>query len=88
MPVSGTKVMWHVRVDSKGIRRILKAAPMRAVVNGAARKVASKAGKGASVREYTTDREAASVAVPAEQQAIHGRLTKAARQAGLEVRAP
>lgn len=86
--MSGTKVEWSVRVDSKGIRRILKAAPMRAVVNGAARKVARAAGPSASVREYTTDREAASVAVPAAQQAIHGRLTRAAAKAGLEVRSP
>jgi hypothetical protein len=80
--------MWQVRVDSGGIRKILKAAPMRAVVNAAARRVAAGAGPSASVREYTTDREAASVAVPAEQQAIHGRLTRAAAQAGLEVRRP
>ncbi|MEV2274036.1 hypothetical protein AB0I72_00490 [Nocardiopsis sp. NPDC049922] len=86
--MSGSKVEWSVRVDSKGIRRILKSAPMRSVVNRAARKVARGAGPDASVSEYTTDREAASVGVPAEQQAIHGRLTRAAAKAGLEVRAP
>lgn len=88
MPVSGTKVLWQVRVDSTGIRRILKGAAMRALVNRAARRVAAGAGPDASVREYTTDREAASVAIPAAQQAIHGRLTRAAAQAGLEVRRP
>lgn len=86
--MSETKVEWSVRVDSPGIRKILKAQPMRRAVNAAARRVARAAGPSASVREYTTDREAASVAVPAEQQAIHGRLTRAAAQAGLEVRRP
>ncbi|MFE1104144.1 hypothetical protein ACFW4K_26830 [Nocardiopsis alba] len=86
--MSRTKVEFRVVVDSPGIRKILKAQPMRRAVNAAARRVAAGAGPDASVREYTTDREAASVAVPAEQQAIHGRLTRAATAAGLEVRRP
>jgi hypothetical protein len=38
-----------------------------------------------SVDEYTTDRAAASVSVPAELQATLGVLTKAAAKVGLEV---
>lgn len=38
------------------------------------------------VGEYTTDRNAASVSVPAEAQARDGALTRAAARVGLEVR--
>jgi hypothetical protein len=52
-----------------------------------AEKVAGQAGPDAEVDTYTTDRAAASVRVPAEQQAKDGVLTRAASAAGLEVRA-
>lgn len=79
---------WKVTVHSPGIRAILKDAPMRQVVNAAAYRVARAAGTSIPVAEYTTDREAASVAVAAEQQARHGVLTRAAASVGLEVRTP
>lgn len=58
-----------------------------AAVKAAAREVSAAAGPDAEVEEYTTDRAAAAVSVPAEQQAKDGRLTRAASAAGLEVRA-
>lgn len=59
------------------------AAPLIAAL---ARQVAAAAGDDAEVEEYTTDRAAATVSVPAEEQAKHGVLTRAASAAGLEVR--
>jgi hypothetical protein len=55
-------------------------------VNALARQIAEQAGEDAEVEEYTTDRAAAAVAVPAHQQAKDGVLTRAAAAAGLEVR--
>lgn len=55
-------------------------------VNRLAQQIATRAGDGAELRPYTTDRAAASVSVPAEQQAKDGVLTRAASAAGLEVR--
>lgn len=55
-------------------------------VNALARQVAAGAGPDAEVEEYTTDRAAAAVRVPAEQQAKDGVLTRAANSVGLEVR--
>ena len=74
------------RLNRKGGAEVLKelAAP---TINALARQVASRAGEDAEVDEYTTDRAAASVKVPAEQQAKDGALTRAASAAGLEVRA-
>lgn len=81
---------WTVTLDVEGIGRILKAPPMRAVVNRAARDTAAAARAQTSaevtVAEYTTDREAASVGVPAAEQAARGVLTRGAAAAGLEVR--
>ncbi|WP_433658039.1 hypothetical protein ACQPW1_39715 [Nocardia sp. CA-128927] len=51
-----------------------------------ARRLAAQAGKGARVHLYTTDRQAASVSVPAYRQAKHGALTKAAAAVGLIMR--
>lgn len=48
--------------------------------------VAGLAGDGVLLRFYTTDRAVASITVPAAEQAKHGALTKAASQAGLEVK--
>lgn len=56
-------------------------------VHALGRLVAAQAGKEAKVSDYTTDRAATSVSVPAVQQAKDGVLTKAASAAGLEVRA-
>lgn len=57
-----------------------------AEVDALAKRVAEEAGKGAQVDEYTTDRAAAAVRVPAYRQAKNGVLTRAAAAAGLEVR--
>lgn len=74
------------RLDRKGGAEVLKqlAAPR---VNELARQIAANAGEDAKVDEYTTDRAAAAVTVPAERQAKDGALTRAASAAGLEVRA-
>ena len=55
-------------------------------IHALAHQVATQAGDAAVVDEYTTDRAAASVSVPAHLQAKDGVLTKAASAAGLEVR--
>lgn len=73
------------KLNRKGGAEVLKelAAPH---INALARAVASDAGDDAEVEEYTTDRAAASVSVPAHQQAKDGALTRAAAAAGLDVR--
>lgn len=73
------------KLNRAGGAEVLKqlAAP---AINALARQIAAQAGADAEVTEYTTDRAAASVAVPAEQQAKDGVLTRAAAAAGLEVR--
>ena len=76
----------RVRLNHATIAKILKSQGVVDLVNRAAREVAAHAGEDADVDEYTTDRGAASVAVPAEQQAIEGALTRAAAAASLEVR--
>lgn len=55
-------------------------------IGALAARIAAEAGSDAKVKLYTTDRAAASVTVPAEQQAKDGVLTRAASAAGLEVR--
>ena len=74
------------RLDRRGVGEVLKSAEAAALINETARSVASQAGDGAEVEEYTTDRNAASVSVPAERQARDGALTRAAAAVGLEVR--
>lgn len=76
----------RVRLNNRTIANLLKSQGVADLVNRAAREVAAHAGEDADVDEYTTDRGAASVAVPAEQQAIEGALTRAAAAASLEVR--
>lgn len=76
----------NFRLDRKGGAEVLKQIAA-AQINALAHQVAARAGKDAEVAEYTTDRAAASVTVPAEQQAKDGVLTRAAAAAGLEVRA-
>jgi len=74
------------RLNFKGGREVLNkvAAPL---INAVAHQVADRIGEDAIVDEYTTDRAAAAVSVPAERQAKDGALTRAASAAGLEVRA-
>ncbi|MFC9769682.1 hypothetical protein [Rhodococcus jostii] len=74
------------RLDRKGVAEVLKSPAAAALINETARAVAAQAGNGAVVSEYTTDRRAAAVSVPAEDQARGGALTRAAAAAGLEVR--
>lgn len=72
-------------LDHKGGAEVLKEMAAQHV-NAIARRVASAAGDDAEIHEYTTDRAAAAVRVPAEQQAKDGVLTRAAAAVGLEVR--
>ncbi|WP_280441198.1 hypothetical protein [Nocardia brasiliensis] len=58
-----------------------------AEVNVLAHAIAAEVGEDAEVSEYTTDREAASVRVPAHRQARDGALTRAAAALGLEIKA-
>ncbi|WP_028477919.1 hypothetical protein [Nocardia sp. CNY236] len=76
-----------VRLDHRGLGKILKSQAFADVVNDAAIRVAAAAGDNAEVDKYTTDRKAAAVIVPAEDQARDGALTRAAASVGLEVRA-
>ena len=90
-----------VRLDSNGIGDLLKSSAMRSAVDKAANAVAENArdqghtvesGEAlpVTVTSYTTDRAAASVALahPAgvAMQAKYGVLTKAASDAGMEVK--
>ncbi|MCK0174802.1 hypothetical protein [Mycolicibacterium sp. F2034L] len=72
------------RLNRKGGAEVLNglAAP---AINALAHQIAGGI-EGAEVTEYTTDRAAASVSVPAEAQAKDGVLTRGAAAAGLEVR--
>ncbi|MGA5467173.1 hypothetical protein [Mycobacterium sp. NPDC050041] len=73
------------KLNRKGGAEVLKRTAAAAIAN-LAQEVAKNAGPDAKVSLYTTDRAAASVSVPAEQQARDGVLTRAAAAAGLEVR--
>lgn len=75
-----------IRLNRAGIAKILKSNEFAGLCNGVAREVAAQAGDDAEVSEYTTDRRAASVSVPADQQARDGVLTRAAAAVGLTVR--
>lgn len=77
--------MSKFKLNYKGGAEVLKQIAA-STVNAAARQVAASAGPDAEVEDYTTDRAAASVSVPADQQARDGVLTRAASAAGLEVR--
>lgn len=74
------------KLDRKGGSEVLKELAA-STIHALGRQVASGAGDEAEVDFYTTDRAAASVRVPAAQQAKNGALTRAASAAGLEVRA-
>lgn len=74
------------RLDYEGVGKILTSDAFAARVNELGRKIADEVGDDAEFSEYTTDRRAASVSVPAHRQARDGALTRAASSAGLEVR--
>ncbi len=76
----------RIRLNSRNIEKLLKSSEFAAMTNQAARRIAEAAGPDAEVQPYTTDRKAAAVVVPAEQQARDGVLTRAAASAGLEVK--
>lgn len=73
------------KLNIKGGAEVLKELAAQHV-NALAQQVADQAGDEAVVEKYTTDRAAATVSVPAAQQAKSGALTRAAAAAGLEVR--
>lgn len=85
------------RLDSAGVREILRGEEVRGLIDGLAQDVADNvkvlvpSGTTIEVRKYTTDRGAATVVVADVQamawQARDGILTRAASFAGLEVRA-
>jgi hypothetical protein len=77
--------MSNFRLDRKGGAEVLKQLAA-SHINALAQQVADRAGDDAEVEEYTTDRAAATVSVPAAQQAKDGVLSRAATAAGLEVR--
>lgn len=74
-----------VEIDHDGAAEVLMRLAA-GTINDLAKKVADDAGEDAVLDTYTTDRAAASVSVPAEQQAKDGVLTRAAVAAGLELR--
>ncbi|MDG3012148.1 hypothetical protein G4X40_18560 [Rhodococcus sp. D2-41] len=75
-----------IKLNRREIAELLKSPEFAAVVNAAARDIAANAGTGAEVVEYTTDRRAATVRVPADRQAKDGALTKAAAALGIPVK--
>lgn len=75
------------RLNRKGVSELLKSPEYAAAINSVARDVAAEIGDDAEISEYTTDRKAASVSVPAHLQASDGALTRAAAKHGLEVKA-
>ncbi|NJP42272.1 hypothetical protein [Actinacidiphila epipremni] len=87
----------RLELDTRGVREVLKSAEMRQMVNGAALdiqvRVRAKVPPGTRVvlHPYTTDRDAAAVTVEDVRamawQARSGILTRAAGEAGVEVRA-
>lgn len=88
----------RLELDTRGIRQFLQSPEVAAMVNGVAHRIANNA-RGrlpdpsvtVRVRAYTTDRDAASVTVEDVRamawQARDGILTRAAGEAGVEVRA-
>lgn len=81
-----------VRLNSKGMRELLQSPDVQALVDDVAEEIADNA-RGldpeveATVESLTTDRAVARVFVePGNVQAIKGTLTRAAAQAGLEIK--
>lgn len=73
-------------LDRAGGAEVLKQIAAKQIA-ALAQQIGEAAGDEAVVHTYTTDRAAASVSVPATQQAKDGVLTRAASAAGLEVKA-
>lgn len=73
-------------LDRKGGSEVLKSL-LADEIHALGEKIGAAAGEGAEVNHYTTDRAGATVGIPAVRQAKHGALTKAASEAGLEVKA-
>jgi hypothetical protein len=91
-------VLERFQLDTRGVREVLKSPEVAAMVNGVAHRIANNArgrlpdpSATVVVRAYTTDRDAASVTVQDVRamawQAREGILTRAAGEAGVEVRA-
>lgn len=76
-----------LKIDKKAIAALAKGAAAQSVVTEVANSIAAAAGPGAEVREYTTDRAVASVAVAADDQAADGVLSRAAAAAGITISA-
>lgn len=84
-------------LDTAGVREVLRGQEVRDLIDGYAQQVADnvkpliRPGVPIEVRKYTTDRGAATVVVADVRgmawQARDGILTRAAAQAGLEVKA-
>lgn len=73
------------KLNRKAISELLRSAEAQAVVTGVAQEIAAAAGPEAKVNEYTTDRAAASVYLPAHHQAADGALSRAAADAGVHI---
>ncbi|WP_280185829.1 MULTISPECIES: hypothetical protein [Nocardia] len=77
----------RVRLNHQAIAKLLKSDALAQLANDAAIRVAAASGSdNVHVDRYTTDRGAAAVVVPAEEQARDGVLTRGAAAAGLEVK--
>jgi hypothetical protein len=79
-------VNFNFKLNRKGGSEVLKLQYVPDI-NALAKRIADQAGDEAVMEEYTTDRAAAIVSVPAAQQAKDGVLTRAASASGLEFRA-
>lgn len=86
----------RLELDRAGIRQVLQSPEVRAMVNGAVTDIKSRVrahlppGTTVTVKEYTTDRDAASITIADVRgmawQARDGVLTRAAGEAGIEVK--
>ncbi|MEV5851406.1 MULTISPECIES: hypothetical protein [Streptomyces] len=86
----------RLELDTRGIREFLQSAPVRQMVDGVAVDVQARVrarlppGTPVRVKPYTTDRGAASVTIADVRgmawQARDGVLTRAAGEAGIEVK--
>lgn len=73
-------------LDTGVVGQIMKSDPgLVAAVDAAAASVLKNAGAGAKIHYYTTDRHVAGITVKAEDQAKHGKLTRAAGISAAEV---
>lgn len=73
-------------LDTAVVGQIAKSDPgVVAAVDAAAATVHTNAGVGASIHYYTTDRHVAGITVEKADQAIHGKLTRAAGISAAEV---